>query len=141
MSKPYCVKWDVVPNLRLPALELEFTHKSTIELSVRVLFYGPVNGLSDSLTISFPHAIAAQWEQDNVGLISLPKSLPRCSAPEWRRHAYALLQMQSSPWLAAHQQSTGASIGTEHFVFASSFDILHVIARPDATTKWHASRS
>ena len=72
----------------------------------------------------------------------MPRSLPRCTAPEWQNWTFPLLQVAGSEWLGRYQAIyPPMPAPLAHFLLVSTNDLVQLVARADAVAEWIPGRA
>jgi hypothetical protein len=137
MTSVVAVRWEPVTGVDWPCADILFAYSPPDALHVRMRFSNVVGVREADLVLEFSGAIAAQWESESFGLISLPDLLPKCRSPRWDTWTFPLLRIDNSEWLATyHARNPFGAEGRCHYVIVTMNDLLHVLARPTLEATW-----
>jgi hypothetical protein len=130
--------WEPAAGIEGPCAEISLTLSRDGTLSV-TMHFSDVRGLPNrDLRIQFAGALALHWEDECPGFYPVPPEMAKCSNPQWASWVFPLHKIEDSELLEQFRAvyEVGAAPRLAHFLLIAMDDLVHIIARSDATASW-----
>jgi len=130
--------WQPVSGIVGPCADIGLA-LSREDVVVVTMHFSLVAGLPDKdLRLQFTGALAVHWENECPGFYPLPQDMLTCAEPEGSPWVFPLQRVEDSELLGQFRAvyEIGSAPRLAHFLLLSLDDIVHIVARSEATAEW-----